>query len=396
MAPKTTDAGKYDALSGTVANALRTTKMYVKLKGAAFGPKLKAALDKIAPELDKVLKAMSAQEQAKLLDILDPVGFSPATAAKGRTKATAAKWEAPSLEDWEPIYEVLLDLPTVIAEVRKAALGNEESAQDLVNRKRKSRAPEAQSVQDIIDEDENFDPNDQPQPEKAAKTNTVGVTAADLSANKEVAERLARMTQNDASLTRQGDVALASAAASSKWDLPKPRALESEVKFDAQGVMRHTTRKLHTREKWMELAVRKLVSLKGQPEELQNYADYVEMMNALCENFPWSCIVQHDDNTRDRIKQGEITGFNVQRLHTDFLYKYGHTLLSSGGSGGGGSGSHTSKTPPTGDAGGQKTYGKQKTCNFFNSKRGCTKAGCSFPHKCAKCGGAHSRTECTK
>ena len=402
MANKDQDACVFKTFESVVTELQRKTKMFTKVTNASYAVKLQAALKAATPGLDKAYQALGKENCEQLYDFVDSAGFAP-SATKGRSKQ-AAKWIVPDLADWAAVYEALSTMLEVVEELRVANDTNKESAQDVIDRKRKGRAsPQPQNIQDILDDDDddqNFDPNTQPKPGKVPKTNTIGITPTNLAKDQAVQLGLQQFANGDPSLLR--NVGSSQAAENSKWDLPKPLTTESEVKFDAQGNLRQTKRKLHGREKWMELALRKMDELARDPEPEQHpYGTYVGMINNLCEHFSWDVLAEFDDTTRERIKRRELPGFDVSRLHTEFLIKHGQSLLTgsghSGGSGGGSGGRAAGgNTSNGGRASGNGAKPQGKTCNFFNSKKGCSRDSCLFPHKCSKCGGAHSKINCDK
>ena len=385
---------------------LRSTKVFRKVTGAGYYDKLQAILTTAAPELDKALQDLSDDDCALFLPFLSVAGFEPTArmAARNRgARRTVATWTAPTLENWSGVYESLLDLERFVDEKRDGAQTGAARTVGAEKRgsKRKTPAAEPQGLDDLLADTghEEFDPNTQQQPERTTRTNTVGITPADVARNPGVQATLQRLTQGDTALTRAGAGGLAGEA-SSKWDLPKPLTSESEVQIDAQGNLKHTKRKLHTREMWMSLAIQTMLQIArtGEVEKFP-YHLYVEMCVALGADFPWWIIMEWDDLVRRRIARGDLEGFDTARLHTEFLIKHGHWLVSAGnrngatvnnggGSGGGGRGGGTRagrSQPPAG-----------KTCHFFNSKKGCDRDPCTFAHKCSKCGGPHPRSSCGK
>ena len=380
-------------LKSAVADLLRSTKVYCKVTAASNKKQFETQLNRIAPRIGEAILGLHHEDnRAQVLACLCPAGFVGAVPKKNKKKAEPGKWVAPALEDWAVLYEPVVGVQEFLDEVEIGVVETEGSSpkpKDAAKGKKRVRIDtRANTVEDILDNDENLDPDDLEVDERPPKENKTGKSPADLKSDKKV-NALLRLQFGEGDKDLKERTSLASG--DSSWDLPKPRSREASMTLDlSSGTMKTAKTTFHTREKWFDLAMHRLLGLSGQ--EREQYQKYVSMINTLCRDYRWEAVADFDDEVRHRIKRGELDGFDVPTLHQQFIIDYGQQLCriahdpTPGGGGGGvalGGGGGGAR-PPIG-----------KTCNWFNSPKGCNKPKCIFPHKCPKCGDtSHGRNKC--
>ena len=176
----------------------------------------------------------------------------------------------------------------------------------------------------------------------------------------------------------------------SLFQLPAVRGRENQNIETVDGKLQLRKKKQLTFEKWLYCNINILLTLSGV--EQSAYQDYIDMITTLNKDYTWDAVADFDDDTRERYVRGEIDGFEPQRLLHQFILRYGQQRRSAASA-------NTSRGPANGQKQSAQAQNKPggKTCNYFNSEAGCTRAVCRFAHKCDKCGSsAHGAKQCNR
>ena len=181
-------------------------------------------------------------------------------------------------------------------------------------------------------------------------------------------------------------------ARTSRWDLvsTKPE-IKTQVIADEQGRMISKKLAKLTEEEWREVALRvadtHFMNSEGEvnAKERQFYITHYHNMSRMIPKYNFVKVLEFDSHIRAEIADGLRTSWDPVPIMQEWYNRNGMWSESSAG---------TDKKK------GPEKARKEKTCNDFNSARGCSRptsgAGkCRFVHKCSKCGGAHSRIGCT-
>lgn len=148
-----------------------------------------------------------------------------------------------------------------------------------------------------------------------------------------------------------------------------------------------------TRAQW-ELANFNVLELIPTGPARDVYKSYVKMVHELADKFPWVVVHDFDAQVRGEIRSGLMPGgFDASTLYARFLLHHGvsHSLPRP-------------SNPPPRALSRTNTYRRDqgrgvpvKTCHFFNKLSGCSRQGCTFVHKCSKCGDSrHGGHACTR
>ena len=162
-----------------------------------------------------------------------------------------------------------------------------------------------------------------------------------------------------------------------------------------------------TRHVWLLQNTKVMQSLEC-PLKLKNLQDYTNLVAQLCEDYPRNDIHDWDALNRLNLKMGFTACFDIPILMSSFLltrksaankqtypaankFKYNR---NQGGNQSNQVGNQAGRNPPNASSNRSQnsTY-----CLYFQRAVGCTKEGCTYPHKCKGCHStAHGQSGCTR
>ena len=296
-------------------------------------------------------------------DVLSRVcGFVP------KTGEVAASWKPQDFDDWQTSHESLEELRIILSEAATPAKKPPESP-------RKGGAPvRPPTVGDATGKGADKAPSAD---KHAAPVHIdVDLTPGDLGKDPRLLAWAKSIFEGQQKVQAPGGASgETSKNTLSVFDFPTMKSISSGLYFEesASGVPELKKTPKMSFERWNEWS-NNCCDRMDSVEERQDYRMYTTHLVTFKEQkVPWDTIMTADAETREMIKNGELSGFGDPRVLSRLLTKF-RTVESDAGPRG--------PRLPKGPKGGKVDWVKLGLCKFWNLKGRCAKGNdCDFKHE---------------